>query len=223
VSYREAPTVEAEFNYRHKKQTGGSGQFAHVIGRLIPLDTSAESTYEFEDNIVGGRIPSEYIPAVNKGFQAAMKKGPLAGYEIVGCKMCLDDGSSHAVDSSEMAFRTAGRDAFIEVFKKSRPCLQEPIMSVEVELPTEFQGAIVGDLNSRRGIILETELKENHTVVRAEVPLANMFGYATVVRGLSKGMATFSMEMSRYAQVPAKLAEEIISRRREQAEQAAGK
>ena len=216
VSYREAPTVESKFNYRHKKQTGGSGQFAHVIGRLIPLTGDDESTYEFEDNVTGGRIPSEYIPAVNKGFQAAMKKGPVAGYEIVGCKMCLDDGSSHAVDSSEMAFRTAARDAFIEAFRKSRPCLQEPIMTVEVEMPLEFQGPIVGDLNSRRGIIMETEARDNHTVVRAEVPLANMFGYATVVRGLSKGMATFSMEMSRYARVPAKLAEEIINQRRQE-------
>ena len=216
VSYREAPTVEAEFNYRHKKQTGGSGQYAHVIGRLIPLAQDDESTYEFEDNVTGGRIPGEYIPAVNKGFQAAMKKGPLAGYEIVGCKMCLDDGTYHPVDSSEMAFRIAGRDAFIEAFKQSRPCLQEPIMKVEVEMPNEFQGPIVGDLNSRRGIILETEARDQYTVVRADVPLSGMFGYATVVRGLSKGMATFSMEMSRYARVPNKLAEEIINRRREE-------
>jgi elongation factor G len=220
VSYREAPTAEAKFNYRHKKQTGGSGQFAHVIGRLIPLDADAESTYEFEDNITSGRIPSEYIPAVNKGFQAAMKKGPLAGYEIVGCKMCLDDGSAHSVDSSEMAFRTAGRDAFIEAFRTARPCLQEPIMTVEVETPSEFQGAVVGDLNSRRGMIMETVARDNYTVVRAEVPLANMFGYATVVRGLSKGMATFSMEMSHYARVPQKLAEEIIAKRRERDGQA---
>jgi len=223
VSYREAPTKEAEFNYRHKKQTGGSGQFAHVVGRLIPLEADAESTYEFEDNITGGRIPSEYIPAVNKGFQAAMKKGPVAGYEIVGCKMCLDDGSFHAVDSSEMAFRTAGRDAFIDVFKRAKPCLQEPIMTVEVETPSEFQGAIVGDLNSRRGIIMETTVRDTYTVVRAEVPLASMFGYATVVRGLSKGMATFSMEMCRYARVPQKLAEEIIAQRRERDQQAARK
>lgn len=223
VSYREAPTIESEFNYRHKKQTGGAGQFAHVIGRLIPLTQEDKTTYEFEDNVTGGRIPGEYIPAVNKGFQAAMKKGPLAGYEIVGCKMCLDDGTYHPVDSSEMAFRTAARDAFIEAFKKSRPCLQEPIMAVEVEIPTEFQGPVVGDLNSRRGIILETTARDTYTVIRAEVPLASMFGYATVVRGLSKGMATFTMEMSRYAQVPARLAEEIINQRRENSQQIARK
>ncbi len=215
VSYREAPTVEAKFDYRHKKQTGGAGQFAHVVGRLLPLPPGDESTYEFEDNITSGRIPGEYIPAVNKGFQAAMKKGPLAGYEVVGCKMCLDDGSHHPVDSSEMAFRIAGRDAFIEAFRRSQPCLTEPIMKVEVEMPREYQGAVVGDLNSRRGMILETEARDTCAVVRAEVPLANMFGYATVVRGLSKGMATFSMEMSHYARVPAKLAEEIINQRRE--------
>ncbi|MCU0913046.1 MAG: elongation factor G [Planctomycetes bacterium] len=215
VSYREAPTVEAKYDYRHKKQTGGSGQFAHVVGRLIPLPPGYESPYEFEDNITNGRIPGEYIPAVNKGFVAALKKGPLAGYEVVGCKMCLDDGSFHAVDSSEMAFRIAARDAFAEAFRKAKPCLMEPVMKVEVEMPREYQGSIVGDLNSRRGIILETEARDTCAVVRAEVPLANMFGYATVVRGLSKGMATFSMEMSHYARVPAKLAEEIIAQRRE--------
>jgi elongation factor G len=215
VSYREAPTVAAEFNYRHKKQTGGAGQFAHVIGRLIPLPSGSELPYEFEDNITSGHIPGEYIPAVNKGFQAALKKGPLAGYEVVGCKMCLDDGSYHPVDSSEMAFRIAARDAFAEAFRRSRPCLMEPIMKVEVEVPREFQGAVVGDLNSRRGIIMETEARSTCAVIRAQVPLASMFGYATVVRGLSKGMATFSMEMSHYAQVPVRLAEEIIAQRRE--------
>ena len=223
VSYRESPTTEAKFNHRHKKQTGGSGQFAHVVGRVLPLGNDAETPYEFEDNVTGGKIPSEYIPAVNKGIQAAMKEGPLAGYEIVGCKVCLDDGSYHSVDSSEMAFRIAGRDAFIDGFKKTNPCLLEPVMMVEVETPQEYQGPVVGDINSRRGIILETEKRENHVVVRAEVPLAKMFGYATAVRGLSKGMATFSMEMSRYAQVPKRIAQEIIDLRREQKQQQAAR
>ena len=221
VSYREAPTQEVKYDYKHKKQSGGSGQYGHVVGRLIPLETDAETTYDFEDNIVSGRIPGEYIPAVNKGFQEAMKKGPLAGYEVVGVKMCLDDGSFHAVDSSEMAFRICGRDAFKEAFVKAKPCLLEPIMAVEIECPTEYQGNIVGDLNSRRGIIMGTENRDTFTVINAEVPLANMFGYATVIRGLSKGMATFTMEMSRYARVPQKLGEEIIAKRRE--EQAAKK
>ncbi len=221
VSYREAPTIEVEYNYKHKKQTGGSGQYGHVVGRMIPLPTNAESIYEFEDNIVSGRIPTEYIPAVNKGFQQAMAKGPVAGYEIVGVKMCLDDGSQHAVDSSEMAFRICAKNAFREAFLKTKPCLLEPIMKVEIEMPTEYQGPVVGDLNSRRGMIMSTENKGNITVVLADVPLSNMFGYATVVRSMSKGMATFTMEMARYAPVPNKLAEEIITRCRE--EQAAKK
>jgi elongation factor G len=216
VSYREAPTVEAEFDYRHKKQTGGSGQFAHVSGRLIPLPEGAEAPYEFEDNIRSGSIPREFIPAVNKGFEAAMQKGPLAGYEIVGCKLCLDDGSYHEVDSSEMAFRICAIEAFKQAFHRSKPCLQEPVMKVEVETPLECQGPIVGDLNSRRGLILETENHSHTTVIRAEVPLANLFGYATIVRSLSKGMATFTMEMARYARVPTRLAEEIIATRAQQ-------
>ncbi len=216
VSYREAPTVEAAYDYRHKKQTGGSGQFAHVVGRLVPLVDNAETNYVFEDNISGGRIPREYIPAVDKGFQEAMKKGPLAGYEIVGVQMCLDDGSYHDVDSSEMAFRICAIDAFKQAFMKSKPALLEPIMSVEVECPPQFQGTIVGDLNSRRGLIHSTESQGSFTVVRAEVPLANMFGYATIVRSLSQGMATFSMELARYGRVPQKIADEIIQTRRKE-------
>lgn len=219
VSYREAPTVETAFNYKHKKQTGGSGQYAHVVGKLIPLPLDYDSTYEFEDNISEGRIPKEYIPAVNKGFQEAMKKGPLAGYEITGCKMCLDDGTYHAVDSSEMAFRIAGRDAFIEAFRQSKPCLLEPIMKVDIEMPTEYQGAVVGDLNSRRGMVLGAEARDTYTVVHSEVPLSSMFGYATNLRGQTKGMGTFSMEMSHYARVPQKLADEIIFSRKDKARQ----
>jgi elongation factor G len=219
VSYRESPTVEAEYDYRHKKQTGGSGQFAHISGRLIPMPEGSETPYEFEDNVKGGRIPREFIPAVNKGFEYAMQKGPLAGYEIVGCKMTLDDGSYHDVDSSDLAFRIAAIEAFKQAFHRSKPCLQEPIMRVEVEAPVEHQGPIVGDLNSRRGIIMETENVNHHCVIRAEVPLANLFGYATIIRSLSKGMATFTMEMSRYARVPQRLADEIIAQRREEKRQ----
>jgi len=219
VSYREAPTQEASYNYRHKKQTGGSGQFAHVAGKLIPLGDDAEAPYEFEDNITGGTIPRDYIPAVSKGFESAMKEGPLAGYEIVGCKMTLDDGGFHQVDSSEMAFRIAAVGAFREAFQRSKPCLQEPIMAVEVECPLDYQGNIVGDLNSRRGIILGTEQRETFCIIRAEVPLASLFGYATVLRSLSKGMATFSMEMCKYARVPQSIAKDIIETRRKQKEE----
>ena len=216
VSYREAPTVEAEYDYRHKKQTGGSGQFAHVVGRLVPLPEDADVTYEFEDNVSGGRIPGEYIPAVNKGFQLALKHGPLAGYEIVGCKMCLDDGSYHDVDSSEMAFRIAAVEAFKQAFMRSKPVLLEPIMTVEVETPPQFQGTIVGDLNSRRGMVMGTENRGTYVVIRAQVPLANMFGYATIVRSLSQGMATFTMELACYRACPAKIAETIIAARRKE-------
>jgi len=218
VSYREAPTIEAKFDYRHKKQTGGSGQYAHVVGRLMPLPDDTTVPYEFEDNVRGGRIPREYIPAVGKGFVEALKKGPLAGYEIVKCKMCLDDGTYHTVDSSEMAFRIAAIEAFRQAFRAAKPCLLEPVMTVEIETPGEYQGPVVGDLNSRRGMILATENRENYCVVRAEVPLANMFGYATIIRSLTKGMATFTMEMARYSKVPRKIAEEIIEFRRKQKE-----
>jgi elongation factor G len=216
VSYREAPSQPADYDYKHKKQTGGSGQYAHVVGTLEPLAEDAETPYEFVDEISGGRIPGEYIPAVNKGFIDAMKKGPLAGYEIVGCRMILKDGSYHDVDSSEMAFRTCAVEAFKQAFMRSKPALLEPVMLVEVEAPSQHQGSVVGDLNSRRGMILGTENREQVVVVRAEVPLANMFGYATVVRSLTQGMATFSMEMARYGRVPTKIAEEIIEARRKE-------
>lgn len=218
VSYREAPTREASFDYRHKKQTGGSGQFAHVVGTLIPIPEGSEEVYEFEDNIYGGAIPKEYIPAVDKGFQMAMQAGPLAGYKIVGCKMCLNDGSYHEVDSSEMAFRICAIEAFKQAFKASKPCLQEPIMKVEIETPLEFQGNIVSDLNSRRGIIHGTENHETFAIIRAEVPLAKMIGYSTNLRSMSKGMATFSMEMSHYARLPQNLADEIILARKKEKE-----
>jgi len=219
VSYREAPTQPAPFDYKHRKQTGGSGQYGHVVGTLVPMEPNDDAwPYLFEDEVRQGRIPTEYIPAVNKGFEEAMKKGPLAGYEIVGVKMILEDGSYHDVDSSEMAFRIAAVEAFRQGFLRSKPVLLEPIMLVEVECPTHFQGSIVGDLNSRRGMILGTENRDTFCVIRAEVPLANMFGYATVVRSLSQGMATFSMTLARYGKVPNKLAEEIIlNRKKEQA------
>ncbi len=213
VSYREAPTIEAEFDYRHKKQTGGSGQFAHVVGRLIPLADDAEEPYVFEDNVKGGSIPRQFIPAVDKGFKSAMKAGPLAGYEIVGCQMSLDDGNYHEVDSSEIAFRICAVEAFKQAFRRAKPCLLEPIMAVEVEAPLEFQGSLIGDLNSRRGIVHSSETRTTHVVINAEVPLAQMFGYSTVVRSLSKGMATFTMELKRYSRVPTKIAAEIILRR----------
>jgi elongation factor G len=212
VSYREAPTAEVEFNYKHKKQTGGSGQYAHIRGKMIPLSRE-ESTepYLFEDNIVGGRIPAQYVPSVDKGFQIARQKGPLGGYEIVRVKMTLDDGSYHEVDSSDLAFQICAQDCFRETFLSSKPVLLEPIMKVEVEVPTEFRGPVTGDLSSRRGMISSTELRGADTVVTAEIPLASMFGYSTDLRSMTQGKGTFSMEFLEYRRVPQSIQEEIVA------------
>ncbi len=210
VSYREAPTRETPFNYKHRKQTGGSGQYAHVVGKLIPLPDDAEDDYEFESTVKGGRIPTEYIPSCDKGFQSARGKGPLAGFEIVKVKVLLEDGTYHSVDSSDLAFQICARDAFVEAFKRSQPALLEPIVKVEVEAPPEYQGSVVGDLSSRRGMILGSELKQNVTVIIAEVPLANMFGYATDLRSATQGKGTFTMEFACYRRTPREVQEEIV-------------
>lgn len=212
VQYREAPTVETPFNYKHKKQTGGSGQYAHVIGRLIPLAADAEEDYEFESTVTGGRIPTEYISSVNKGFQMSRARGPLAGFEVVRVRMVLEDGSSHSVDSSDLAFQICARAAFRQVMRNSKPVLLEPLMKVEAEVPGEFQGAVMGDLASRRGTITNSEIKAKAAVIHAEVPLANMFGYATALRSLTKGQATFSMEFACYRATPSAVQEEILLR-----------
>src|SRR5205823_5241962 len=142
VSYRESPSQVVEYNYKHRKQTGGSGQYAHVVGKLEPLPENHETGYEFENNVFGGRIPTEYIPSIDKGFQSMLAKGPLGGFHINGVKMILEDGTFHAVDSSDMAFQICARDAFREAFLASKPMLLEPIMKVQVECPNEFQGSI---------------------------------------------------------------------------------
>ena len=157
VSYREAPTRETPFNYKHRKQTGGSGQYAHIVGKLIPLDPQSPEQFVFENKVTGGRIPTEYIPSVEKGFRESLHKGPVAGYEVMGVHMRLEDGSYHDVDSSTMAFEICARDCFRETFKKADPVLLEPIMKVEVEIPTEFQGPVTGAISSKRGVILGTE------------------------------------------------------------------
>ena len=210
VTYREAPTQEVEYNYKHKKQTGGSGQYAHVIGRLVPLPADAPEDYEFENLVKGGRIPTEFIPSCDKGFQSARGKGPLAGFEIVRVKMVLEDGTHHSVDSSDLAFQVCARDAFIDAFRRAKPALLEPIVKVEVEAPTQFQGNIVGDLSARRGLIHSTEAKQNICVIGAEVPLARMFGYATDLRSATQGQGTFTMEFSCYRQAPRDVQEEVI-------------
>ena len=214
VSYREAPTRTVEFNFKHKKQTGGSGQYAHIVGRFEPLPEDAEEPFEFENNVTGGRVPKEYIPAVEKGFRQITQQGPLAEFPIVGLRAVLDDGSSHDVDSSEMAFRLAARNCLRETFLKMRPTLLEPVMKIEIEVPSEFQGSVVGELSSRRGIISATEIRGPLTTIRGEVPLAETFGYATDLRSMSQGRGTFTMEFACYRRVPGNLQDDIIAEKK---------
>jgi len=207
VAYRETINQRAEFNYSHKKQTGGSGQFGRVGGYMEPLE---EGEYEFVDAIVGGVIPREYIPSCDKGFRKSLEKGTLTGSPITGVRVVINDGSYHAVDSSDIAFQLAAIGAFKEGYAKASPVIKEPIMKVAVEGPSEFQGAIMGSINQRRGVIVGTFEEGNYTVVEAEVPLAEMFGYSTVLRSLTQGKAEFTMEFSSYKQVPKSVSEELI-------------
>ncbi len=215
VSYRESPTQPADFNYKHKKQTGGSGQYAHIVGRIEPLENEMESDLVFEDNVVGGRIPKQYIPSIERGFRDCLVKGPVAEFPVVGVKIILNDGSYHEVDSSDKAFQICAQGCFRETFPKARPVLLEPIMKVEVECPESFQGAIVGDITSRRGIIMSTEMREGNAQIIAEVPLSETFGYATDLRSMTQGQGTFTMELSRYRRVPSSLQDAIVAEKKE--------
>jgi elongation factor G len=216
VSYREAPGKPAEYNFRHKKQTGGSGQFAHIVGKLELLSDEAEDTFEFEDKVTGGRVPREYIPSVEKGFRDSLSKGPLAGYPIVGVKAILEDGSYHEVDSSDMAFQICARNCFRETFLKTAPVLLEPVMKVEIEVPSQFQGAVAGELTSRRGMIVATEMKGQIATIEGEVPLAETFGYSTDLRSMTQGQGTFTMEFAKYRRVPVSIQTEIIAEKKKQ-------
>jgi elongation factor G len=207
VAYRETISIPADYDYTHKKQTGGSGQYGRVVGRIEPLE---EGDYEFSNEIKGGVIPTEYIPACDAGFKRAMEKGGLIGFPVVGVRVVLNDGQFHAVDSSEMAFQTAAFSAMREVYKKAKPVILEPIMKVAVEGPTEFQGNIFGSLNQRRGIIVSTVEEGVFFNVEAEVPLSEMFGYSTILRSLTQGKAEFTMEFLKYAKVPQSISEELI-------------
>jgi len=206
VSYREAISAKAEFNYIHKKQTGGAGQYGRVAGFIEPTE---DNTYEFVNAIKGGVIPTEYIPAIDKGFQACLKKGRLIGFPVLGMKVTINDGQYHSVDSSEMAFTQAAYGAFNEAYAKAKPIILEPIMKVSVECPSEFQGNVMGSINQRRGIIISCAEDGVFTTVDAEVPLAEMFGYATTLRSNTQGKAEFTMEFSRYSKVPDSIAEEL--------------
>ena len=209
VAYRETISQKANYDYTHKKQTGGAGQFAKVAGHIEPMGLNSESHYEFVDKITSGRIPKEYIPAVNKGFKEQMAKGPLIGFPIVGVKATLSDGAYHDVDSSEMAFRVCAMAAFREVYAKSKPVALEPIMKLEVSCPEEFQGSVIGQINQRRGLIKGTENQDNFTIVEAEVPLAEMFEYSTELRSATQGKGEFTMEFSRYAQIPKNIQDKL--------------
>ena len=228
VSYREQPTVAADFDHKHKKQSGGSGQFAHIKGKLEPFDEEAleddvketvKDNFIFEEKIVSGRIPKQFIPAVEKGLRQSIVKGVLAEYPVVGLKCHLLDGSYHDVDSSEMAFQTAARGMFREYLPKTKPILLEPVMKVEIEIPEPFQGPVVGDLTSRRGIMESTDVKPDGSVlILCEVPLSETFGYATDLRSMTQGQGTFSMEVSGYRQVPSNVQTKVIEDRRKEKE-----
>ncbi|HEY8924879.1 MAG TPA: elongation factor G, partial [Polyangia bacterium] len=211
VAYREAMNQRAEFNYTHKKQTGGSGQYGKVAGYIEPLPADHETGYEFVDEIVGGAIPREFIPACDKGFREAIKKGPLIGFPIVGVRCVINDGQAHPVDSSEIAFRTAALMGFREAYEKAKPTILEPIMRVEVQFPEEFQGAVLGQINQRRGTIISTEKLEGFVQAMADVPLTDMFGYSTDLRSATQGKGEFTMEFSKYAEVPKQQREAMIA------------
>jgi elongation factor G len=206
VAYRETITQSAEFDYTHKKQTGGSGQFGRVSGYIEPL---GDEDFAFENKVTGGRIPTQYIGACEKGFHDCLAKGPKLEFPVTGIKIVLEDGAAHSVDSSDMAFMAAARGGFLEAYAKAQPVIQEPVMKVVVESPTEFQGAAMGSLNQRRGIIVGAQDEGVMCVIEAQVPLSEMFGYSTVLRSLTQGKAQFTMEFATHRQVPQSIAEEI--------------
>jgi elongation factor G len=214
VAYRETIRRAVEkYDYTHKKQTGGSGQFAKVQVSFEPLgETEDGSMYEFVNAVTGGRVPREYIPSVDAGIQDAMQYGVLAGYPLVGIKATLLDGGYHDVDSSEMAFKIAGSMVLKEAIRKADPVLLEPMMAVEVRTPEDYMGDVIGDINSRRGQIQGMEERAGAQVIRATVPLAAMFGYATDLRSTTQGRAVYSMQFDHYAPLPSNLAEEFVAK-----------
>jgi elongation factor G len=213
VAYRESITKQADFNYTHRKQTGGQGQYGRVAGFIEPNE---EGEFIFNNEVRGGRIPTEYISACEKGYKTAMDRGSLIGFPVVGVSVTINDGASHSVDSSDMAFQQAAIGSFREVYSKAAPQIIEPIMKVSVESPSEFAGNIFGSINQRRGIIVSSEETGVATRVEAEVPLSEMFGYSTVLRSLSQGKAEFTMEFLKYGRVPKSVAEELIANYRKE-------
>jgi elongation factor G len=212
VAYREAISQRVDFNYTHKKQTGGAGQFGRVQGYIEPL---AEGQYEFVNKIKGGKIPKEFIPSCDKGFKSSMKKGQLIGFPIIGIKAVLNDGQSHPVDSSDIAFQAAAREAFKQAYAKAKPQILEPIMKVSVEGPSEFVGNVFATINQRRGIIISSVEDGLFARVDAEVPLSEMFGYSTTLRSLTQGKAEFTMEFLKYGKVPINISDDLKALYRE--------
>ncbi|MBW2725508.1 MAG: elongation factor G [Deltaproteobacteria bacterium] len=209
VAYRETISRRTEFDYTHKKQTGGSGQFGRIGGFVEPLAADDDDDFRFTSKIKGGSIPTEYIPAVEKGFRSCLVKGRLIGFPVLGMHVCIDDGKSHSVDSSEMAFQAAARGAFRDVYARAKPIILEPIMKVEVEGPQEFQGAILKTIMQRRGTVIGTTEESGYSTVESEVPLSEMFGYATDLRSMTQGKAEFTMEFARYRPAPADVQTEL--------------
>ena len=220
VNYRETIAMEASFDYLHKKQTGGSGQFGQVVGRIRPLTDEEKETedqnFKFNNNIKGGSIPSEFIGACEKGFNDIMEKGPLAAFPLINVEVFLEDGKYHDVDSSDMAFRIASRQAMRQAISKADAKLLEPVMKVEVTTPDEYQGSVIGDLSSRRGMIQGSETDPNgEVIINALVPLSEMFGYSSDLRSMSAGKASFTMEFDKYSECPSNISEKVMAERKE--------
>jgi elongation factor G len=211
VAYKEAITQMVEHREVFKKQSGGRGKFADIIVEIGPADEGVTGL-QFKDEVKGGNIPKEYIPSVQKGFELAMKNGVLAGFALTNLKVTLKDGSFHAVDSDSLSFEIAARQAFRHAAPKAKPVLLEPIMTVEVVTPEEYMGDVIGDFNKRRGQVTSMDSKGGARVIKAKVPLSEQFGYVTVLRTLSSGRATSSMEFSHYAEVPANIAKEVVEK-----------
>ncbi len=218
VAYRETISRPARVDYTHKKQTGGSGQFAKIQGKMEPLPADSVLNYEFVNEVVGGSIPREYIPACDKGFQEQLKKGLLIGAPVVNVRMIVEDGASHAVDSSEMAFRICAMAAVREAYAEAKPIILEPIMKVEVSAPEEFQGPVIGNLNQRRGVILDSTTADKYVTAQAYVPFSEMFGYSTALRSATQGKGEFTMEFAKYEPVPKNVQDEMVRMYKEKRE-----
>lgn len=213
VAYRETIAAAADYDYTHKKQTGGSGQFAKTVGQIRPLEPQEDgSVFKFNNKVVGGRIPKEFIPAVEEGFREQCAKGPLIGFPIVGVEVDLTDGSYHDVDSSYMAFKICAMAAMREVYQKAKPTVLEPIMKLETTVPEEYQGPATGQINQRRGSIVGTTTIEGNVTIEAEVPLTEMFGYSTDLRSATKGKGEFSMEFSKYSPAPRNVQDDLAKK-----------